>query len=256
MSKLTQPIISALIAVAITITCVPPVAAQTSAASSCTSGGILFGFFNGVLNTESQAKDSLLAFEKKYGSTSPQGDPIRYEVFYNQTEGFSDFVEVFEQRLNEHGAELAGRFELFFSALNGGGSWWSTITSAVPALGGVLDGFLQWINAIIPRALTQNLGSPSLASMQSEHRTRLDNGHIEGRKMLLVAHSQGNLFLNSILEYASTRIPSTAVKAVNGIVASGPLSRPQPFPSETLGRAWGMLCFISPPIDQRSGQSA
>ncbi len=34
-------------------------------------------------------------------------------------EEFSDFVEVFAQRLNEHGGALAGRFELFFSALQG-----------------------------------------------------------------------------------------------------------------------------------------
>lgn len=209
-----------------TLSSVAPVAAQTQTPSLCTSGGILFGFFNGVLNTEDLAKDSLLKFEKKYGSTSPQGAPIRYEVFYNETEGFSDFVEVFEQRLNEHGGAIAGRFELFFSALQGGGPWWETIIEAAPALGDILDSFVAWLASIIPTTLTKMMGSPSLLTTQAEHRTRLDNGSLEGRKMLLVAHSQGNLFLNSALEYASTRISSTSIQGIHIAPASSVGNRP------------------------------
>lgn len=220
MSKFNQPIVAALLTVAINLTSVTPVTAQTATPSICTSGGIVFGLFNGVLNTESQAKESLLIFEKKYGSTSPEGDPIRYEVFYNQTEGFADFVEVFDQRLNEHGGELAGRFELFFSALQGGGPWWDTISKAAPALSNILDSFVAWLDTIIPATLTKMMGSPSLLTTQAEHRARLDNGAVEGRKMLLVAHSQGNLFLNSALAYASTHIPDTSIQGIHIAPAS------------------------------------
>ena len=225
-SKFAKKLVAMLVSGTMTLSSVAPVAAQTQTPSLCTSGGILFGFFNGVLNTEDLAKDSLLKFEKKYGSTSPQGAPIRYEVFYNETEGFSDFVEVFEQRLNEHGGALAGRFELFFSALQGGGPWWGTIIEAAPALGEILDSFVAWLASIIPTTLTKMMGSPSLLTTQAEHRTRLDNGSLEGRKMLLVAHSQGNLFLNSALEYASTRISSTSIQGIHIAPASSVGNRP------------------------------
>ncbi|MHB8949564.1 MAG: hypothetical protein ACYC4S_10940 [Rhodoferax sp.] len=225
-SKFAKKLVAMLVSGTMTLSSVAPVAAQTQTPSLCTSGGILFGFFNGVLNTEDLAKDSLLKFEKKYGSTSPQGAPIRYEVFYNETEGFSDFVEVFEQRLNEHGGAIAGRFELFFSALQGGGPWWETIIEAAPALGDILDSFVAWLASIIPTTLTKMMGSPSLLTTQAEHRTRLDNGSLEGRKMLLVAHSQGNLFLNSALEYASTRISSTSIQGIHIAPASSVGNRP------------------------------
>jgi hypothetical protein len=42
-------------------------------------------------------------------------------------------VETFEQRLQEHNGLLSQRFELFFSALQGGGSWWTHITETVAA---------------------------------------------------------------------------------------------------------------------------
>ena len=227
MSNAAKRFIALLIAASIAFTSAAPVAAQQVATpSSCASGGLLFGFFNGVMNTQLMARTSLDIFRGIYGSTSPQGAPIRYEVFYNETEGFSDLVEVFEQRLNEHGGAIAGRFELFFSALQGGGPWWETIIEAAPALGDILDSFVAWLASIIPATLTKMMGSPSLLTTQAEHRTRLDNGSLEGRKMLLVAHSQGNLFLNSALQYASTRIPSTSIQGIHIAPASSVGNRP------------------------------
>lgn len=223
-----KKLVASFIAATITLTSMFPVAAQQAPVTSmCTTGGVLFGFFNGVNNTEKKAKDSIYLFEEKYGETSPHGEAIHYEVFFNETEGFADFVEVFEQRLNEHGGALAGRFELFFSALNGGGGWWNTITTAVPALAGVLDSFSEWLIAIIPSTITKMMGSPSLQSTLAEHRLHLDSGSMEGRKMLLVAHSQGNLFLNSALEYAARiQIPVTSIQAIHIAPASFIGNRP------------------------------
>jgi hypothetical protein len=89
------------------------VSAQTTAASACTPTGVLFGFFNGVQTTEKQAKYALEKLQGIHGETNQQGEKIKYEVFYNYSAGFEDFVETFGQRLKEQGGVLQGRFELF-----------------------------------------------------------------------------------------------------------------------------------------------
>jgi hypothetical protein len=106
------------------------------AQETCERAGIEFGFFNGVQTQESVAQRVAEEFlPEQYGLTTPDGQPISYTLYYNDTQaGITDFVETFEQRLQEQDGLLAGRFELFFSAMNGGGSWWSQITETEPTV--------------------------------------------------------------------------------------------------------------------------
>lgn len=78
------------------------------AQDSCEATGVVLGFFNGVQTTEKQANVSVAWLRILYAPTSPNGEPITYELFYNDTQGFADFVETFDQRLHEHGGP-AGR---------------------------------------------------------------------------------------------------------------------------------------------------
>ena len=103
------------------------------AQEQCDAKGVVFGFFNGVQTTLPQARDARKFVEALYGVTTPAGEPITYELFYNDTQGFADFVETFDQRLQEQNGLLAGRFELFFSATKGEGGWWNALTSAIPS---------------------------------------------------------------------------------------------------------------------------
>jgi hypothetical protein len=130
--------------------------------ATCGANGVVFGFFNGVQTTEDQAKFALRLIQEKqlYGTTTPNGEPITYELFYNDTEGFSDFVEVFDQRLQEHNGLLAGRFELFFSTLQGEGSWWDKIIQAVPALKDFYTSVVETFRAKLIRELSAHFGSP------------------------------------------------------------------------------------------------
>jgi len=95
-----------------------------NAQETCECTGIEFGFFNGVQTTRFQARDVVEEFlPSQYGRTTPDGQPINYTLYYNDNQaGITDFFETFEQRLQEQDGLLAGRFELFFSAMNGGGS--------------------------------------------------------------------------------------------------------------------------------------
>ncbi|TNF61724.1 MAG: hypothetical protein EP306_05795, partial [Burkholderiales bacterium] len=81
---------------------------------ACERTGVEFGFFNGVKTQERSAMDAVKEFlPLLYGHTTPDGQPISYTLYYNDTQaGLTDFIETFEQRLQEQDGLLAGRFEL------------------------------------------------------------------------------------------------------------------------------------------------
>ena len=141
-------------------------------------------------------------------------------MLYNHTAGFEDFVETFEQRLKEQGGLLEGRFELFFEALRGGGPWWSSITSAVSSAASILMGILDWVRSAAVALLTTLAANPPTMANYAEHRTRIDSMLLEGRKLLFVAHSQGNLFANAAYAHAVGKVGAEAVKVVHVAPAS------------------------------------
>lgn len=199
-------------------------AQTTPNANLCRAIGVAFVFFNGVNTTPAGATAALEEFRKIHGTTSPAGDPIRYEKLYNYSNGFEDFVETFEQRLLEQEGLLGGRFELFFEALNGNGSWWSRIIDVVASADGILTGFVDWYKAAVINELTSLFGNPPTSLNYLEHRARIDNLILEGNKLLFVAHSQGNLFVNAAYNYALTKTSAVSVKVVHIAPASPTLN--------------------------------
>lgn len=188
--------------------------------SLCTPQGIVFGFFNGVRTTESQAKVGLFAFEEIHGSIAPSGEGIRYELFYNYSNGFEDFVETFAQRLQEQESLLDGRFELFFESLNGGGPWWSKIVQAIPNSLTIVTGISDAFKSFIVAKLTGLISNPPTEFNYVDQQARIDNFATEGKKLLFVAHSQGNLFVNKAYDYAQAKVGAGAVNVVHIAPAS------------------------------------
>ncbi|PRB82269.1 hypothetical protein CQ007_07320 [Pseudomonas sp. MYb185] len=115
---------------------------------------------------------------------------------------------------------MHGRYELFFESLRGDGPWWSVIGNALPHLLDIRDGWIDWYQAAVIERLTSFVGSPPTEVNYAEHRTRIDNWILEGKKLLFVAHSQGNLFANAAFDHASQQLPSDAVKLIHIAPAS------------------------------------
>lgn len=198
-----------------------PAAAQTADANLCSTRGVAFGFFNGVQTTPDGADVALAELRLIHGTETADGEPIRYEKFYNYTDGFEDFVETFDQRLQEQSDVLGDRFELFWDALQGGGgSWWQNLLNVADGLGGLLDAFVQGMQASLIDVLAGWAANPPTQVNSLEHRARLEALALEGRKMILVAHSQGNLFVNPAYDFVTTRVPADAVKVVHVAPAS------------------------------------
>lgn len=207
-------------ALAVLLSSAAPAYAQTST-YFCTPSGILFGFFNGVQTTESDAKIKLERLQRLYGTTLPStGEIIQYKNFYNYSKGLEDFVETFEQRLREQDALLEGRFELFLEAITGEGSWWSAIVNKISAATGILSALWDDLTALSLRNLTAILANPPTSINYAEHRLIIDNYAAEGKKMVFFAHSQGNLFANPAADYARSKTGASAVKVVHVAPAS------------------------------------
>jgi hypothetical protein len=199
---------------------------QVRAKDLCEADGVVFGFFNGVQNTKEHANNALYFLRLTYLVETSNGKPITYELFYNDTEGFADFVETFEQRLQEHGGLLAGRFELFFSATKGEGPWWSALIAAVPMATDVLGGFFDLFRAAVIQKLTSGLGDPETARVAERHKAQIAQWVARQKGLLFLAHSQGNLFVNQAYTHALTLTDPGSVKVVHVAPASPTLSGP------------------------------
>lgn len=190
----------------------------------CEVKGVVFGFFNGVQTSDVKADFAVAWLRKLYPETTPAGEPITYELFYNDTQGFSDFVETFDQRLQEQNGLLAGRFELFFSATQGEGGWWSALTSAIPSLTALLGSFFDAYTTATIKGLISAVGDPNTAEVSARHKEQIDHWASLNKKMLLFAHSQGNLFVNKAYSHAVGRSGAEYVRVVHVAPASPALS--------------------------------
>lgn len=203
-----------------------PGLAEDQKSSACSKPGLVFAFANGVQTTFEDANESKNEFRRLFGEASPAGDAMQYEVLYNYSDGFEDFVETFEQRLREQEWLLGGRFELFFEALKGGGPWWERIIQSASSATAVLEGFVDWCEAESLNQLTRLAGNPPTIENYAEHRARVENWILEGKKLLIVAHSQGNLFANAAYDFALTKANASSVKLVHIAPASPTLRGP------------------------------
>jgi hypothetical protein len=212
----------------------------TPAARADTSGapcvlGYTVGFFNGVWNTEADAMDGLQALEaatqEAIGSTDGtyNHEDIGYQLFYNHTgttvgaTSLQDIAEVFIQRANE--LDSTGYF-----AQNGLSLFWESFTNSVVYQGPLaaakngFDTMLQsYENQVVvaaSAALASYFSAPPTAADYTTQNATLDTLAAAGRKFVLVAHSQGNLFINQAYDHIQPVVGSTRVKAVQVAPAS------------------------------------
>lgn len=184
------------------------------------SGDTVFALFNGVMTTDDIALISLGKLRVIHGETSPDGGKIDYDLMYNYTDGYQDFVETFEQRFQEQ-HEIRDRWELFFQVLKDQGSWWENIILRVPELVVDADSWLNILQANFIKNLSGLIADPpDTISNYEEHQTKIDSWILEGKKLLFVAHSQGNLFANNAYTYTTSKVSNESVKVVHIAPAS------------------------------------
>ena len=122
-------------------------------------GDTVFALFNGVTTPHNTAYTNLLKLKAIHGETSPDGGKVDYDLMYNHTDGYQDFVETFEQRFQEQ-HEIRDRWELFFQVLKDQGNWWDNILLRVPELVVDADNWKNILQANFIRNLSGLLADP------------------------------------------------------------------------------------------------
>lgn len=188
------------------------------------------GLFNGVWNTEAAAYAALKHFRGDLGlGTAYENKDITYEVFYNQTGlnngGFGalqDLAETFEQRAQELDGVLANRWEIFWETLGASSDESAFLDRITTKLGTVAPEIKNLLGALYTDIATksiagwaQALSNPPTAVDTARHAQRMRE-LADNKRLLLIAHSQGNLFIESafIAAFSVVKSPST-IKVVH-----------------------------------------
>ncbi|MGF1835101.1 hypothetical protein [Photobacterium sanguinicancri] len=179
-------------------------------ANSCKIEGYTIGFFNGVATTPEQAEEGTWKLESTLGLSQYHGEGVEYQLFYNDSyigEGMvnvlGDFAETFDQRTQELDQQVNNKWEAFWDIVNG--RQHSTIIQTIASAS---TGFLDLVNDLssnsfnrIIKTFLESLASlsgstPNTEEVSRKHRLINDSLTWEGKKLLYIAHSQGNLWVN------------------------------------------------------------
>ncbi len=156
-------------------------------------------FANGISNTILEAVNSLSELKAKLRTTLPrdQFNALDFKIAYNNSHGV--LLDLFESVKQKVGGDTYAD------------SFWRWISN--------LDPMPDWLQEVAKTSLTaidqtRLVSDGDLVSHLAMYRARI----LEGRKVLVVAHSQGNLFANAaynILYNGSTRITSRSFGIVS-----------------------------------------
>ncbi|OEE57319.1 hypothetical protein A1OS_21695 [Enterovibrio norvegicus] len=185
----------------------------------CKVEGYVVGFFNGVANTRSQAQDGLDKLKSTIGINSYNSEDVDYQLFYNDSrideEGryvLGDLAETFDQRTNELDDIVGNRWEAFWDIVNGRSS-----SSIIDRIVSIIPSFAEFVvsvvNSTMNELITQFLnslvsifgGTANPAEVRMRHNLINDSYTWLGKKLIYVAHSQGNLWVNESYNYVSAQ---------------------------------------------------
>jgi hypothetical protein len=183
-------------------------------------------FANGVGTAQGDAIETAYDFEDAYESTfeSYHADSTyEWSNIYNNEQGyFTDVVQVLQQKLVENGASEVGGY-LIYSLIAAGLSN-DEVRARVSLLSGNVAG------ALLTDAVLENLSesmldaavdaSLDLITVQDLQISSYEADLVNGKRVIILAHSQGNLFTNTAVESVRSRQPDRADSIVFFGVAS------------------------------------
>lgn len=192
-------------------------------------------FANGVMNGPDVAYSALQELQSYYKRTLEAEYPdekFTFQVAHNESNGFHrDLIEVFEQKsielgMDHHGLTPYALLELLamhtddeeiYSILSGL-DWIKDRARLIASFRSNIDDLRAFLGEQIAKALSER------RSVESKHTGYYEGDLIAGKRVFVIAHSQGNLFTNAALEEIHNRHPRWS-NSIRSIGVASPADR-------------------------------
>lgn len=180
-----------------------------------TPATIDIAFINGVLVSPTEYQDNKTRVQREYGPIYTDSDGrqhlVNYPDYYNPTEGVGDLLELLEQ-LNQQVPGWRNRVEVFYARVLG-----ATLLPPYmyrPDLNPIL---LALGASLYSATLTKDPG-PLTQELAAKTRNLVDDHH----RVLMIAHSQGNMFANAISTSVEAHLQQTGDESAFRVVHVAP----------------------------------
>ncbi len=202
-----------------------------SAQSSLCPYGYTVGFFNGVGNTYVDGLSGMHALQdairEEQGSQADVQDSedVSYQLYYNQTKStlgvpLQDFAEVFVQRANEidHTGGVGTAYLYLFWEAQQHNHFGALARSTV--FGSFFADFVTALKAQVLTDIAYMAANPPTEQDYAIQDAALGVEAAAGRKLVLIAHSQGNLFVNHAYDFIHPAVGDGRIRVVHEAPAS------------------------------------
>src|SRR5262249_46424409 len=141
--------------------------------------------------------------------------------------GLEDIVETIDQRAAEQNMVLDARYILLWEIVNGDtgpSSFLGKVSAVLPAFSSFIQSLTDAVMSRGVAALFDLIATPPTLSDYATHQQQLQIDVATGKDILLVAHSQGNLFMNVAYDCGATTLTAAPfLRAVHIAPASATL---------------------------------
>ena len=213
---------------ALTVSVLVPFSPLPSAAQTAGGGpGYVIAYVNGLSTDPVGAQDGVDALSAVYGAQY-NNQPVSYTLFYAPTDGLmQDVVNAFAQRVKSSPG-LTDRWELIWDTLDGGGGAISDLAIAEnPSLNSLVGDlkatFLNGVSSNVKSLNSNNEFQPAVDQFTSA----LTTYYTQQKKTLVVAHSQGNVYLNAAYDAVKPQQKTDSLRTVEVATPTATVRDPQ-----------------------------
>lgn len=199
----------------------------------CQRNGFVVGFFNGVANQEGGDEGALKSLyviqnenkTKNIGGDKYGGEKVDYELFYNTTEDafygflnvFYDVFEVFDQR---HFELLGKHYEIISLLESGNSEIANALLGIYPESESILQDIMNEVEKEYKASIIGRVEQDLTSEDYKKHNNKMDELERNNKRIVLIAHSQGNLFLNKSYDHIVEKINKDNISALHVAPAS------------------------------------
>ena len=187
---------------------------SSAAQNSGTEPGYAIAYINGLSTDPIGAQDGVDALSAVYG-VQYNSQPVSYTLFCTPTDGLmQDVINAFAQRV-QSSPGLTDRWELIWDTLDGGGGTISDLAVAEnPSLSSLVSDLRTTFMDDVASNVKNVNASKEFQPAVNQFVSALTTNYAQQKKTLVVAHSQGNVYLNAAYDAIKPQLKADSLRTV------------------------------------------